>query len=177
MNPFATGTSAGHAPRRRDKEHEERRESWVESQRWERRRKTAQRGIREDPMKRREKRKKKRRKGAREKKRKRRQKSGQAERRRPWLVIYIESYLHLNVFIFNARPRNGLSVLGGFVSAPHLLRPLTCRPNLSRASVSLRFVSSWKTVRSLLRIDERKLANASRRLTHFSDAPSVVRTI
>lgn len=53
----------------------------------------------------------------------RRKCSGRTARRRPWPVIYIESYLHLNVFIFNARPRNGLSALGGFVSAPHLRRP------------------------------------------------------
>lgn len=110
---------------------------------------------------------KERRKRAREKKGKRGETEkwpGRTARRRPWLMIYIESYLHLNVFIFNARPRNGLSALGGFVSAPHLLRPLT---NLSRAPVPLRFVSTRKPLRSLApkgRQYERKLANVFRRL-------------
>lgn len=78
---------------------------------------SAWRDARADPMKGKERRGEKESKG--------RQKSGQAERRGdgPGLVIYIESYLHLNVFIFNARPRNGPSALSGFVSAPHLCTP------------------------------------------------------
>lgn len=115
MNPSATGTSAGHepAPFEREKERTEKAngawyseggrtnkwrgaekgegieeryaESWLES-----------RGCETEGGKRREGRK--------------REKRGEGRtlprRRRLRPVIYIESYLHLNVFIFNARPRN-----------------------------------------------------------------------
>lgn len=139
MNPFATGTSAGHAPRRSDGEstgsaNALRIVGRIAKMRTEREDGAKKRTRGSDRGKRRKEESEREREDARGDR-----KVVRTARRRPRLVIYTESYLHLNVFIFNARPRNRLSALGGFVSAPHLLRPLT---DLSRASVSLRFAFS-----------------------------------
>lgn len=68
---------------------------------------------------------------------------------RPRLVIYTESYLHLNVFIFNALPRNGSPRSRRLRFGSSSLRPLA---DLSRASppVSLCFAFLlWKSPDSL----------------------------
>lgn len=175
MNPFATGTSAGHAPRRSDGEHEEReraenhgssREDENGEGTWKRRKDEGES-----------------RKGAREKKRKR----GETEkwpdrtaRRRPRLVIYIESYLHLNVFIFNARPRNGPlhSRRLRFGSSSFAPPQPTFHMLLSR-SVSSPLENSFVCSFALKdRRYKRKLAKCvSETNTRFSDAPPVVRVI
>lgn len=170
MNPFATGTSAGHAPRRSDGEHEkrERAENHGSSREDENGEGTWKRRKDEGES----------RKGAREKRRKRGETekwSDRTARRRPRLVIYIESYLHLNVFIFNARPRNGLSTLGGFVSAPHLLRPLN-QPFTCFCLAPFRLLLKTASfVRSLLKTGgtNESSRNVSRRLTRVS--PTLLR--
>jgi len=86
---------------------------------------------------------------------------------RPRLVIYTESYLHLNVFIFNARPRAMVSPhSGGFVSASHLCAP---SPTSRRAPVPLRFSTSERILPSRSLAEKRRRARTHSR-TQSADA-------
>lgn len=159
MNPFATGASAGHAPHEGATEsaRRERAERIVGriAKMWTKKKDSARRDTHARIRWRERK----------ERERKRARGDRKVVRQNgPGLVIYIESYLHLNVFIFNARPRNGLSALSGFVSASHLCTPSHMLPSRSASSPPLKISSFTRYIRTT---KERKHANVPRSTTQF----------